>query len=104
MVLAKRNACKKTGATFDPVRVLAKFTLYTNSALQDLLTASFEWKKELTKLFINSARAQAQVEKSCDTTAFQRIVVKSKGMPMNSDINKAELMLAVAGVKGLFAY
>ena len=57
MAYTKRNFLKKIASLFDPIGVLAPFTVRAKMLLQDMWSAGMEWDDELTEPLINLARA-----------------------------------------------
>lgn len=56
MVYTKRNFLKKIATLFDPIGLLAPFTVRAKLLLQDMWTAGVDWDEELNDSLINSAR------------------------------------------------
>ena len=57
MKYTKRNFLKKIATLFDPVGLLAPFTIRAKILLQDMWTAGLEWDEEMDESLSNSARS-----------------------------------------------
>lgn len=57
MMYTKRNFLKKIATLFDPIGLIAPFTIRAKMLLQDMWTAGLEWDDKLTEPLTNSARA-----------------------------------------------
>ena len=55
MKYTKRNFLKKIGTLFDPVGLLAPFTIRAKLLLQDMWTAGLEWDEEMDESLSNLA-------------------------------------------------
>ncbi len=56
MVYTKRNFLKKIATLFDPIGLLAPFTIRAKMLLQDMWTAGVDWDEELSETLVNEAR------------------------------------------------
>ena len=57
MKYTKRNFLKKIATLFDPIGLLAPFTIQAKRLLQDVWTAGIDWDEEINESLITSARA-----------------------------------------------
>ena len=60
MSYTKRNFLRKIATLFDPIGLLAPYTVRAKLLLQEMWTAGLEWDKELGNTLINTARAWFQ--------------------------------------------
>ena len=56
-VFTKRNCLKKIATLFDPLGLLAPYTIRAKMLLQEMWTAGLEWDDELPEPMIHAARA-----------------------------------------------
>ena len=56
MSYTKRNFLKKIATLFDPIGLLAPFTIRAKMLLQDMWTAGLEWDEEMSETLASSAR------------------------------------------------
>ena len=56
-MFTKRNFLKKIATLFDPLRLLASYTIRVKMLLQKMWTAGLEWDDELPEPLIHAARA-----------------------------------------------
>ena len=60
MSYTKRNFLRKIATLFDPIGLLAPYTVRAKLLLQEMWTAGLEWDEELGDTLINTARAWFQ--------------------------------------------
>ena len=57
MLYTKRNFLRKIATLFDPIGLIAPYTIRAKLLLQEMWTAGLEWDEELSDTLINTARA-----------------------------------------------
>ena len=56
MLYTKRNYLRKIATLFDPIGLLAPFTIRAKILLQEMWTSGVEWDDELTEPIVSDAR------------------------------------------------
>ena len=80
MMYTKRNYLRKIATLFDPIGLLAPFTIRAKILLQEMWTSGVEWDDELTEPLVSDARAWFRELSDLRELQIPRRLVK-KGMP-----------------------